>query len=126
METPRVEKTGKTGLWAQLPHPLPVPLPRDLAWAKRLLAQATFPSAEEKPLRLIRPWISAHRGPRPVEAWDALLRPHLSTQRFWQIGEQGDPAVQGCEYYVFLKPGSVRDARRLSALLQLSQGWFEG
>jgi hypothetical protein len=126
MKTPRIEKTAKTGLWDLLPSPLPTPQARDLAWARRILARATFPGAEGKPLKLIRPWTSGHRGPRPVDAWDALLLPLLATQRFWQIGEEGDPAVQGCEYYVFLKPGSARDARRIAALLELSQGWFEG
>ncbi len=126
MKTPPTEKTPTLGLWDLLPSPLPAPQPRDLAWARRLLDWATFPGAESKPLRLIRPWNRAHRGTRAVEAWDALLRPHLTTQRFWQIGEEGDPAVQGCETYVFLKPGSARDARRLAAILELSQGWFEG
>ena len=125
MKTPPMEKTPESGLWDLLPSPLPAPQASDLAWARRILARATFPGAESKPLKLIRPWIRAHRGPRPVDVWDALLRPHLTTQRFWQIGEEGDPAVQGCETYVFLKPGSARDARRLAAILDLSQGWFE-
>jgi len=97
---------------------------RDQEWARAFLRDHAFPGAERLPLWILQPWQDDHRGALPVEDWDRLIRPFAGRARFWQIGHEGDGAIQGCEYYFLARPNSSRDARHLMALVAQAQAYI--
>lgn len=91
-------------------------LEEERRWGTKLLRDKQLPGNEAKPLIVIHPWGTTRSRVATVEFWDELVRRHQGRFRFWQVGVEGHGAVQGCEYYLFLRK-RVPECRKLFAVL---------
>lgn len=92
-------------------------------WARTYIEKNLYSEGNRrKPLCILHPWGFTQRAVAPVEFWDEFVKRWQDRFRFWQVGVDGHGAVQGCEFYLFSKPG-FSQARKLFAVMSQAQAF---
>lgn len=98
----------------QPPRPSLFLTPSETSWAKDQLGPGS------QPIVIIHPWGKTNTSVLNEQTWGTLIREQSSRYRFFQVGVEGQPKIEGCENHLMFSR-DFYDARKLMAVISQSQ-----
>jgi ADP-heptose:LPS heptosyltransferase len=92
-------------------------------WARNFISSRSSTERSKLPLLIVHPFGHTWGKVMSKELWEKCVESWKATHRVWQIGIEGHPMIEGCDFH-FLTPKKRSFARQLFSVMSHSQAFI--